>query len=148
MNIRPATLDDARRIAEIHRTARAQAMPWLPVRHSAEEDFEFFRNQVIAEQTVFVAHTETAQDLAGFVAFGDGWLNHLYVSPNAFRIGVGSELLRLAQDSSPVLRLWTFQRNQIARNFYAKRGFSEVEWTNGDANEEKTADVKMVWRKS
>jgi ribosomal protein S18 acetylase RimI-like enzyme len=43
------------------------------------------------------------------------------------------------------LRLWVFQRNEGARAFYAKHGFTEVERTDGAANEEREPDVLLAW---
>jgi hypothetical protein len=42
-------------------------------------------------------------------------------------------------------QLWTFQANTGARRFYARHSCREVEWTNGEHNEEKTPDVRLVW---
>ncbi|WP_084333522.1 GNAT family N-acetyltransferase [Hyphomonas sp. L-53-1-40] len=66
-------------------------MPWLPVIHFPDEELEFFRNQVLPDQTVIVA--DNMDQLAGFAAYTHGWLNHLYVAPDAWRDGIGSELL-------------------------------------------------------
>ncbi|MBL4878611.1 MAG: GNAT family N-acetyltransferase [Hyphomonas sp.] len=133
-------------------------MPWLPVIHSPDEELEFFRNQVLPDQTVIVA--DNMDQVAGFAAYTHGWLNHLYVAPDAWRGGIGSELLRQVQaaSSSELLRqvqaassslqLWTFQGNTTARRFYARFRFEEVEFTNGRRNEEKMPDVRMVWRQT
>jgi len=121
-------------------------MPWLPIVHSPEEDLEFFRDQVLPSQTVIVA--ETSEQITGFAAYKGEWLNHLYVGPDAWRSGLGSQLLRRVQAASSVLQLWTFQRNRNARAFYARFGFEEVEFTDGQRNEEKTPDVRMIWRRT
>lgn len=143
---REATVSDAPAIATLHRVSREVAMPWLPVIHSPDEVLEFFRDQVLPSQTVIVA--DKLGQVAGFVAYADGWLNHLYVAPNAWRDGIGSQLLRRAQVVSNALQLWTFQRNNAARAFYARFQFEEVEFTDGRRNEEKTPDVRMIWRRA
>lgn len=145
MRIRPATQTDAKTIAKIHRSARAAAMPWLPVVHTAEEDLVFFRDRVLPLETVYVAEIEAV--IIGFVAFEKDWLNHLYIAPGAFRSGNGSHLLGKAKAGSDELQLWTFQGNTTARAFYAKHGFEDVEFTDGKNNEEQTPDVRMVWRR-
>lgn len=145
MKVRSAIAQDAERIALIHRQARQQAMPWLPIVHTAAEDLDYFREVVSSGQSVLVAETDTPHEIAGFAAFDQSWLNHLYVRPDRFRCGVGSTLLDIAQSSSKALMLWTFQQNHSARAFYAKHGFSEVEWTDGMRNEEQTPDVRMTW---
>lgn len=146
MKIRPAAHADARTVAEIHRSARAAAMPWLPVMHSVEEDLAFFRDRVLPVETVYVAETEEA--IVGFLAFEKDWLNHLYVTPGAFRSGIGGHLLAKAKTSADQLQLWTFQGNTNARAFYAAHGFEGVEFTNGANNEEQTPDVRMIWRRA
>lgn len=143
---REAVASDAPAIATLHRVSREAAMPWLPVIHSPEEVVEFFRNRVLPSQTVIVA--DKMGQMAGFAAYADGWLNHLYVAPDAWRDGIGSQMLRQAQAASDVLQLWTFQRNHTARAFYARFRFEEVEFTDGRRNEEKTPDVRMIWRRT
>lgn len=144
VDIRRATTADAAEIASIHRASRAHAMPWLPVVHSPDEDVEYFREDVLPAQTVYLA-CEGGVSL-GFIAFTKTWLNHLYIDPAHLRFGLGSKLLSLAKVQTQSLNLWTFQKNQRARDFYAKHGFSEVEFTDGSSNEEKTPDVRMVWK--
>ena len=145
MLFRQASVSDAPAIARLHRASRAAAMPWLPVIHSPHEVLEFFHDQVLPSQTVIVA--DKLGQVAGFVAYADGWLNHLYVAPNAWRDGTGSQLLRRGQAASSTLQLWTFQRNNTARAFYVRFGFEQVELTDGQRNEEKMPDVWMVWRR-
>ncbi|MDJ0919596.1 MAG: GNAT family N-acetyltransferase [Henriciella sp.] len=119
-------------------------MPWLPVVHTPEEDQAFFRGTVLSNQSVFVA--ETAGQVIGFVAYESDWLNHLYVVPAFFRRGIGSALLSKAQTDANLLQLWVFQQNYDARAFYFRHGFTEVEFTDGASNEEKTPDVRMIWQ--
>lgn len=118
-------------------------MPWLAVVHSETKDRWFFERRVLAMQTVQVAEIDGA--VVGFGAFGDGWLHHLYVAPNAWRRGVGAGLVSQMQDASAALQLWTFQRDSDALRFYAARGFVAVEVTDDAGNEEMEADVRMVW---
>lgn len=142
-SIRLATTSDAAAIADIHRAARAEAMPWLPVLHTPAEDLSFFRQNVLPEETVLVAEADGR--ICGFVAFQKDWLNHLYIATEYWRAGQGTALLHRVQTASTRLQLWTFQDNHRARAFYAKHGFVEVERTDGAGNEEKTPDVRLVW---
>ncbi len=143
--LRIATLEDADRIAEIHRTSRASSMPWLPVVHTAEEDRWFYRNIVIPDQHIEVA--EINGEVVGFCATDERWLNHLYVHPNAQGHGIGSALLKSAMKRCVELNLWVFQRNTNAQAFYTSHGFEEVTRTDGADNEEKTPDIQMRWAK-
>jgi GNAT superfamily N-acetyltransferase len=142
--ISEATLGDLDAIARIHRAARQAAMPWLPNVHTPKEDRWFFENIVLKEETVFLARG--GGRVLGFVAYKEDWVNHLYVSPEHWRLGVGVRLLEAVQKASKRLQLWTFQRNTTARRFYAARGFGECELTDGRGNEENEPDVRMAWR--
>ena len=141
--LRDADSNDAADIAKIHRLARSEAMPWLPVVHSPEEELEFFSKKVLPTEIVRVVETE--HNIAGFVAFRGDWLNHLYIHPDYWGNGFGSLLLLEAKANSPRLQLWTFQRNLNARAFYDRHKFAEVELTDGARNEERTPDIRMVW---
>jgi len=111
--------------------------------HSPDEDLVFFQDDVLPNQTVLIA--DFSNKVAGFVAYSADWLNHLYVAPEYWRSGVGSQLLSEVKAASVCLQLWTFQDNTRARAFYARHGFEEVEFTDGLLNEERTPDVRLVW---
>jgi len=70
----------------------------------------------------------------------------LYILPHRQRQGVGRALIKIAQAASPVLMLWTFQRNAPARRFYATHGFVAIRETDGSRNEEREPDVLYRWR--
>lgn len=80
-----------------------------------------------------------------FIAVHRGWLNHLYIAPDHWGAGLGRQLLETARAEARDLQLWVFQRNERARNFYARHGFAERERTDGQANEEKEPDIRMEW---
>jgi GNAT superfamily N-acetyltransferase len=143
--LRLATAQDAPLLARIHLQARAAAMPWLPVLHSEDDVVAWISNVVLAKQQVFIAvRDETA---VGFSALADGWIEQLYVDPVAWRTGAGSALLQHAKERQPGgFRLWTFQRNAMARNFYRKHGLTEIRMTDGYDNEEKEPDVLLGWK--
>ena len=85
--------------------------------------------------------------MVGFVAAGDGWLEHLYVDPDDQGRGVGSVLFAHAQAALPAgFDLWVFRRNAAALAFYAARGCVEVQRTDGRANEEREPDVRLRWQ--
>ena len=143
MEIEAATGADADAVAAVFSAARDAAVPWLPILHSAAEDRRFFAG-VIGEAEVLVVRREGYP--VAFLALKDGLVGHLYVRPNAQRTGIGSALVAVAKERRPEgLRLWTFQRNQGARAFYARHGFEEVEFTDGSSNEEKEPDVLLAW---
>lgn len=140
--LRPATPQDAAAIAVVHRLAMRISLPFLPELHTAEEDLWFVRERLSAQNTVWVA--EADGEVAGYIAFRDGWIDHLFVHPDYQGRGLGPLLLDKALEDGTERQLWTFQQNTRARAFYVKRGFVAAEFTDGEGNEEKTPDVRHV----
>jgi putative acetyltransferase len=140
--LRRAGRDESAAVAALFRLSRQAAPPHLPDLHTPDEDRAFFRDRVFAECSVWVA--SIAGSLAGFCAFRDGWVDHLYVAPEQQRRGIGTALLDQAKREQRELRLWTFQRNANARAFYEKHGFAVQRLTGGE-NEEREPDVLYVW---
>ena len=137
--IRRAGADDVAAVARLFRTVRRASLPYLPELHTAAEDFGFFHDHVFAECEVWVAEGDT---IDGFIAFRTGWVDHLYVLPERHRQRLGKALLTLAMKTPP-LRLWVFQRNAAAIDFYRACRFREIERTDGSRNEEHEPDVLM-----
>jgi ribosomal protein S18 acetylase RimI-like enzyme len=145
LTLRRATRADAVTLADIHMSSRAAAMPWLRVVHTAEETRWWMTQVVVPRLEVWVA--ERAGAALGFLALQDEWVEQLYVDPGGWRMGAGSMLLDHAKQRRPKgLKLWTFQRNALARAFYRKHGFVEIRETDGSANEEREPDVMLQWR--
>jgi putative acetyltransferase len=144
--LRRARPDESDAIAVLFRLSRETALPYLPDLHTPGDDRTFFRDRVFATCAVWVA--EDAGVLAGFCAFRDGWIDHLYVHPAHHRRGIGSALLRKAMEENERLQLWTFQRNAGARAFYEAHGFSCVRTTDGEDNEEREPDVLYAYSRS
>ncbi len=95
-------------------------MPWLPVLHNPDEDLGFFTREVRSSDSWVVADGD---QVVGFAIVRDGWLNHCYVDADARGQGVGASLLTAVRAAHPEpLQLWAFQRNQVARDFYARHG--------------------------
>lgn len=143
-HLRLAAPADAPRLARIHRDARQAAMSWLPDLHTREDDLAWMTGIVLPQQEVWVAG---ADDPIGFIALTEADVEHLYVDPVAWRTGAGSALLARARECRPDgFRLWTFQRNAMARAFYRKHGLVELRMTDGSRNEEKEPDVQLGWK--
>jgi GNAT superfamily N-acetyltransferase len=146
IEIREAKSCNASDIADIHQTARLDAIPGLHQPHTAEETRQWFARAV--------AHRAGAwwvalirDEIVGYLLIDGENLDHLYVRPSRQRCGVGSALLNHARSLSPQrLELWTFQRNANARAFYEAHGFRAVDFTDG-RNEENEPDVKYVWER-
>jgi GNAT superfamily N-acetyltransferase len=143
--LRRVSRADADRLTAIHVDARAAAMPWLRVVHTPTETHWWMVNVVLPRLEVVVA--ERDDEAVGFCALTADWVEQLYVDPPAWRHGVGAVLLAHAKHRCPKgFRLWTFQRNALARSFYRKHGLVEVRETDGSANEEAEPDVLLEWR--
>ena len=140
---RTAEISDAADIAAVSRNARINAMPWLPVLHTIEQDTGFFQRRVLPSHTVCAA--VDGGKIIGFCATKDDWIDHLYIDMSHWRRGIGSEFIALAKAGQGMLQLWAFQGNTDARAFYAAHGFREVEQTDGRNNQEKTPDVRFEW---
>jgi ribosomal protein S18 acetylase RimI-like enzyme len=112
-------------------------------RHTLEEARAFFRHRLLSSCAVWVA--EESGNLVGVLALEAPWIRQLAVFPEHQRRGVGTALLRKARESSPdELRLFTFQRNNKARAFYGKHGFTIVAFGISPAPELEP-DVEYRW---
>lgn len=112
-------------------------------RHTLDRARAFFAASVVPLCRLAVATHEGA--LAGFIALEAPWIRHLAVFPGRQRSGIGSALLGWARRQSPgELRLFTFQRNEPARRFYEKHGFSAVAFGVSPAPESEP-DVEYRW---
>jgi len=135
--------DLVRALARVFVEARRENLQFLIDLHSEDEDRHYLSRVVLPGNDVYVARA--AGEVAGFIAFGAGWVNHLYVAPPFQRCGVGRRLLAVAKASCPALQLWAFQANAPAIAFYEREGFRVVVRTDGAANEAKMPDVRMAW---
>ena len=144
VNVTSARSLDAGAIGDILAGTNEQ-MPWLPRIHSAAEEIKY-AGDMIEAGWVRVAHLEGK--LVGFIARDDTKVHALYVLPGFQHQGVGTALLNDAKSGCDVLRLWSYQDNLAATRFYASRGFSELERTNGDANDVHLPDIHFEWTRS
>ena len=84
-----------------------------------------------------------AEAIVGFIAWREGWIDHLYVDVGWTGRGIGAALLAKACEAQDKLSLWAFQRNRDALRFYRRHGFRLVEATDGSRNEENEPDVLL-----
>jgi GNAT superfamily N-acetyltransferase len=141
--LRQLKLEDMDAAARVVRTAFDQALPSLAGLHTPEEDQWFFRERVFKTCEMWGAFDGAV--MTAIIAFREGWIDQLYVLPEAQRRGVGKDLLQVAQNAFDRLQLWTFQRNASARRFYEGRGFALIRETDGARNEEKEPDALYLW---
>jgi putative acetyltransferase len=132
--------------SRVQRAAFDAALPWLAGPHTPEEDAGFWRDHVGA--TCRVWGIGPPGGLLGVMAVAPGWIEQLYVLPEAQGRGVGSALLAGAQAAQAELSLWTFQRNVRAQAFYEERGFRLVRETDGSENMEREPDALYRWERA
>jgi putative acetyltransferase len=140
--IRSGVAADAPDAARVFRDSRAEAMPWLPVLHTREEEVAWFRRALAGESYVF----EEDGRILGFAVLRDDELDALYVDPASQRRGIGSALFRRAQEARPGgFSWWVFRDNWGARRFYESLGGRLLYETDGRRNEERTPDARYEW---
>jgi putative acetyltransferase len=141
--IRRAGAGDLAAIVRIFRDSRAEAMPWLPVLHTTEEDLGHFGGLLETDE-VYVF--ERDGEVAGFAVLRGDELDGFYVAPEHQCRGVGAALLRHVQGQRPErFGFWVFRDNARARRFYESHGARFVYETDGADNEERTPDVRYEW---
>ena len=139
-----ATVSDAPEISRLYRTSCDTALPFLPKLHTPKDDLEFFSKHIFPQNEVFLARNPKGRIL-GFIAFDETTINELFLMPGFGRQGIGTRLLDVAKRQRKKLQLWTFKRNEVAKQFYAKQGFKPIRETDGSGNEEKEPDVLYEW---
>ncbi len=138
-------LQEMAQASRIHRASFDDRLSWLKGLHTLQEDQWFYENCVFPQCEVWAVF---APEMAGIIAFKTGWIEQLYILPEFQGRGIGSVLLKQAQQTFPHLQLWTFQRNIQAQKFYGKHDFTAIDQTDGRDNEEKEPDILFEWRKS
>lgn len=149
IEIRKASNDDAESVHRVLSASRIKFLPYAPSAHTIEEDLHWVRHTLIPTGRVELA--ELSGIAVGVVATSvsdeAGWIDQLYVLPGYTNQGLGTALLAHSLSNLPrPVRLWTFQENKRAINFYIRHGFSEVTRTNGEGNEERCPDVLLELR--
>lgn len=147
--LRPATLLDASAVADVYLASRKAFVEFAPMVHTEAETRQWISGVVIPSGRVTVAVDDGT--IVGMMALacreGIGWVDHLYVHPAAAGQGIGARLLRQAlQELEPPVRLYVFQANIRARQFYERHGFTAIDFGDGSANEERCPDVLYEWR--
>jgi ribosomal protein S18 acetylase RimI-like enzyme len=143
--LRRAEAVDAGAVADVWLRSRHAAVPAVPATVRPDDDVRhWFATVAVPTMETWLAEVDGAT-VAVLVLDGDE-IYQLYVDPGWQGCGIGSELVRLAQQRRPGgLALSTFQSNHPARRFYERHGFFAVGWTDGSANEEREPDVRYVW---
>lgn len=144
--IREFCEDDFDAATRLWRAAREVAFPEFMVKHphTFEEDCDYFRNVILANNDVWVMEVDGRA--AGFLAIAGDFVDQLYIHPDFQCRGLGRELLDFAKACSPEhVWLYTLQVNANGRAFYEKNGFVAVRFGVSPAPESEP-DVEYRWR--
>lgn len=142
--LRPATAADARRVASLLIDTRAAFMRYAPPVHPPGEVRSWVAGHLVPSGGVTVAEVngQVVGAAATEIKAGVSWITQMAVDPAFVGRGIGGLLLAQVVRTSPApLRLYTFQANHGARRFYERHGFVAIEFTDGQANEERCPDV-------
>ena len=147
ITIRRGAVADAPAVADAYLTSRrrAEATALIPRGIHPDDDVRrWFASVVLVEREVWVAEMDSG--IVGIMVLRDEWIDQLYVLPEAQRRGVGARLLGQAKRGRSRIRLYTFEANEPARDFYEKHGFKAIAFGDGTGNEEGAPDVLYEWR--
>ncbi len=143
ITIRQALGPDTPAVAKLFARTCRESLPFLQVLHTPEEDLAFFGGLVATGGVTVAAENGT---LLGFMAESPGWIEHLYLAPEAQGRGLGARLVSQAQGRQDRLELWCFAQNLGARAFYERMGFRPVRETEGE-NEQGLPDILFRWER-
>jgi tRNA dimethylallyltransferase len=129
--VRPARADDAEELFRIQREASLDALAHVfPPERYPFPDQEIRRRwrEAVSDAPTHVLVAERDGRILGVAAGRDGWLEGLYVRPEAWGTGVAdvlhdAALDRLAAEGAGSVRLWVLEENARARRFYEKHGW-------------------------
>ena len=145
--IRKYQPEDFDAVTQLWRRAREVSLPEFQRTkgYSFEMDCAYFRDHLLPNNQVWVAVNKGHP--VAFMAIKDDFIDHLYVAPNFWRMGIGGALLTHARMLSPQrLRLFTLQINTNARAFYEKNGFAILK-LGVSPPPENEPDVEYLWLK-
>jgi GNAT superfamily N-acetyltransferase len=142
--VRAASEADAVDVVRVLRGSRLRFLPYAPPAHSEAQTLHWVLSDLIPSGGVTVATVD--EHVVGVVAVrrtpGASWVDQLYVDPEYCGRGIGARLLTTTLLALPrPIRLYSFQRNEGARRFYERRGFSPIQYGDGSSNEEGCPDI-------
>ncbi len=139
--LKDAQKEHYKEIGHVMEESRRFTLPFIEHKYTKESFERFIENEVAPNFHIIVAFAMDGS-VTGFVIFGSGWIEHLYLAPKQVGQGLGSKLLEAAiEKSEGVLTLWTFAENHRATSFYKKHGFKAVE--ESSENEENCPAIRF-----
>ena len=133
---------DAMEISQILEDWRT-ATSWIPQVHTDIERADYGR-WLLEHTTVTILHCDGQP--VGFLALEDNIIQSLYIKARFQRLGFGQATIRYAQEQFNELRLWVFQADKGAQQFYHHLGFEALETSEGQDNDYGLPDIFYRWR--
>jgi ribosomal protein S18 acetylase RimI-like enzyme len=135
LRIRRARFDESRLLTQLERGASEAALAHLfPPEQYPYPTAEIQRRwrRLLRDGRSHVHILSLKDEPVGYVAFGDGWLQHLGVLAQYSRRGYGSALLEFASlelfsTANPEASLWVLTGNDAARAFYRAHRWTETD---------------------
>lgn len=121
--IRKHTPKDLNLILDIWYQASTLAHPFL--------DDAFVEQVKTAMRDMYVPGSETwvyeqNNNILGFISMMDNEIGGLFVLPNQHGKGIGTQLLNYIKPNYKNLEVEVFEKNNIGRRFYDKKGFKQT----------------------
>jgi len=111
--------------------------------HTEQETLDWFEATQDRWSEIWVA--ACGGQLAGVMCLETDFIDQLFIDPDWQRKGIGSELLERAKQSYPNgFKLFVFQNNEPAVNFYERHGL--VRGKAGVSPDEGEPDFEYFWR--
>lgn len=117
----------------------------IPENYSFDDHLLFLRETLTKTDSIFLAIDRDTGHPVGLMATDGTFLNQLYVHIDFQQSGIGTMLLNHAKETSNGrIKLYTFEHNRTATQFYQKNGFKLI--GRGHDNEEELPDLLYEWR--
>jgi len=118
--IRELRTEDLHQAVTIWYSASVRAHSFIPE--------EFWSSQKEAMINVYLPNSkswvyEVNSQIMGFIAYYDGFIPAIFVSPEAQSQGIGKELLTFLKNKHNQLSLAVYVENEKAHKFYLREGF-------------------------
>ena len=139
--IRQLRAEDLHETVSIWYSASVQAHSFIPK--------DFWNSQKEAMRKEYLPNCESwvyevNNKIVGFVAYYDGFIPAVFVSPEAQSQGIGRELLNFLKKKYKKLSLAVYAENEKAHNFYLREGFIDSGTKSCDHTGHK--EIIMSWK--
>jgi ribosomal protein S18 acetylase RimI-like enzyme len=114
--------------------------------HPLEDQLRALEEKIVPQNRVLLVLDTRTSAVVGFLAYTFETVSNLYVHIDHQNKGIGSMLLDIAKkNSGGVLRLFTFEANTRAQQFYERHGFKIIR--RGFEAFWQLADIEYEWNR-